>query len=135
MSQLNQSSHQRVKCLAPNQPVYRLLLIEDTWEHRQFLLKQLAPLGFEIREAENGEQGIAIWENWHPHLIFMDMQMPIMNGYEATREIRAREQSRLGEVLLPSPLPYGKPFGYSTRSPTLREAALRASTGTLREAE
>ncbi|MCX7597062.1 MAG: ATP-binding protein, partial [Fischerella sp.] len=59
MSQIDRSSHQKVKCLAPNQPVYRLLLVEDTWEHRQFLLKQLAPLGLEVREAENGEQGIA----------------------------------------------------------------------------
>ncbi len=88
----NQLSSQRVKCLAPNQPIYRLLLVDDNQDHRQFLVKLLRPLGFEIQQAENGQQGIAIWESWHPHIIFMDMQMPVMDGYEATREIKARER-------------------------------------------
>ncbi|MCP6762571.1 MAG: response regulator [Fischerella sp. CENA71] len=85
-------SSQRVKCLAPDQPIYRLLIVEDNQDHRQFLVKLLRPLGFEIQEAENGQQGIAIWESWHPHIIFMDMQMPIMDGYEATREIKTRQR-------------------------------------------
>jgi signal transduction histidine kinase len=74
--QQNQLSSQRVKCLAPNQPIYRLLLVEDNQDHRQFLVKLLKPLGFEIQQAENGQKGVAIWESWHPHIIFMDMQMP-----------------------------------------------------------
>jgi signal transduction histidine kinase/CheY-like chemotaxis protein len=78
-----------VKSLAPNQPIYRLLIVEDTWEHRQLLLKLLEPLGFEIREAENGQQAVEMWETWEPHLIFMDMRMPVMNGYEATKKIKA----------------------------------------------
>ncbi|KOP26985.1 histidine kinase [Hapalosiphon sp. MRB220] len=85
-------SSQRVKCLAPDQPIYRLLIVEDNQDHRQFLIKLLRPLGFEIQQAENGQQGIAMWENWHPHIIFMDMQMPVMDGYEATREIKTRER-------------------------------------------
>ncbi|GAB1540659.1 hypothetical protein NUACC21_33280 [Scytonema sp. NUACC21] len=79
----------KVKSLAPNQPVYRVLIVEDTWEHRQLLYALLTPLGFEVREAENGQQGIEIWQSWKPHLIFMDMRMPVMNGYEATQQIKA----------------------------------------------
>ncbi|MFB2768759.1 ATP-binding protein [Pelatocladus sp. BLCC-F211] len=89
-------SSQRVKCLAPDQPIYRLLIVEDNQDHRQFLVKLLRPLGFEIQQAENGQQSIAMWESWHPHIIFMDMQMPIMDGYEATKEIKGREQSKSG---------------------------------------
>ncbi|GAA6616733.1 response regulator [Scytonema sp. NUACC26] len=79
----------RVKSLAPNHPTYRLLIVDDTWEHRQLLRSLLKPVGFEIKEAENGQQGIEIWESWKPHLIFMDVRMPVMNGYEATQHIKA----------------------------------------------
>ncbi|MBW4433694.1 MAG: response regulator [Pelatocladus maniniholoensis HA4357-MV3] len=92
--QQNQLSSQRVKCLAPNQPIYRLLLVEDNQDHRQFLVKLLKPLGFEIQQAENGQKGVAIWESWHPHIIFMDMQMPVMDGYEATTEIRKKQDAQ-----------------------------------------
>jgi signal transduction histidine kinase/FixJ family two-component response regulator len=79
----------RVKSLTPNHPVYRLLIVDDTWEHRQLLRSLLKPLGFEIKEAENGQQCMEIWESWKPHLIFMDMRMPVINGYEATQHIKA----------------------------------------------
>ncbi len=85
----NELFQKRVKSLTPNHPVYRLLIVDDTWEHRQLLKSLLKPLGFEVREAENGQQGIEIWESWKPHLIFMDMRMPIVNGYEATQRIKA----------------------------------------------
>ncbi|WP_315790483.1 ATP-binding protein [Fischerella sp. JS2] len=99
MTQLPQSS-QRVKCLAPDQPIYRLLIVDDNQDHRQCLIKLLKPLGFEIQQAENGQQGIATWESWCPDIIFMDMQMPIIDGYKASREIKRREQFQWGE---PSP--------------------------------
>ena len=74
--------------LAPNQPQYRILVVEDRWENRQLLVKLLEPLGFEIREAENGEEAITLYESWSPHLIWMDMRMPVMDGYEATQRIK-----------------------------------------------
>jgi PAS domain S-box-containing protein len=79
----------RVIALAPNQTRYRILVVEDKWENRQLLVKLLESLGFEVREAENGKEGVALWETWEPHLIWMDMRMPVMDGYEATKLIKS----------------------------------------------
>lgn len=84
----------RVTGLEPNQEVYRLLVVDDTNENRLLLVKLLEPIGFEVREAENGVEGLALWESWQPHLIWMDTRMPVMDGLEATRQIRARERQR-----------------------------------------
>ena len=85
------SSH-RVTGIVADQPVYRILAVEDVWASRQLLIKLMEPFGWEIREATNGEDAIALWEQWHPHLIWMDMRMPVMDGYHATRIIRQKEQ-------------------------------------------
>ena len=77
--------------LATDMSAYRILLTDDKYESRFLMRNLLAPLGFEIREANNGEEAVEIWRSWQPHLIWMDMQMPIMDGYEATRIIRASE--------------------------------------------
>lgn len=74
--------------LAPGQPNYRILIAEDTPANRLLLVRLLSKLGFEVKEAENGQEAIALWQQWHPHLIFMDMQMPLVNGYEATQQIK-----------------------------------------------
>lgn len=75
--------------LKPGQPTYRLLTVDDKEVNRKLLVKILAPLGFEVREATNGKEAIAIWESWSPHLIWMDMRMPVMDGYQATRQIKS----------------------------------------------
>lgn len=77
--------------LALDQPGYRILVVEDNWENRQFLVQLLRSIGFEVRDAENGQQAIALWQQWSPHLVWMDMRMPILDGYEATRQIRVLE--------------------------------------------
>lgn len=82
---------QRVIGLAPNQPHYRILVVEDNSTNRLLLTKLLQPLGFEVREAVNGAEAIALWQNWQPHLIWMDMRMPVMDGYEATRQIKQQD--------------------------------------------
>ena len=79
----------RAIALAPNQPQYRILVVEDKWESRHLLVKMLSPLGFEVFEAENGKAGIELWEKIEPHLILMDMRMPVMDGYEAIKHIRS----------------------------------------------
>ncbi|MEM5838773.1 response regulator, partial [Pediococcus acidilactici] len=70
-------------------PVYRILVAEDKPTNRLLLVTLLSSLGFEVREVENGQAAVAMWESWEPHLIWMDMQMPVMNGYEATKHIKA----------------------------------------------
>lgn len=74
--------------LAPDQPNYRILIVDDILESRLLLVKLLSSVGFLVEEATNGEEAIALWKNWKPHLIFMDLKMPIMNGYEAIHQIR-----------------------------------------------
>ncbi|MGB3188531.1 hybrid sensor histidine kinase/response regulator [Lyngbya sp. PCC 8106] len=75
--------------IAPGQPTYRILVADDRWTNRQFLVKLLAPFGFELREATNGREAVDIWQEWRPHLIWMDMRMPVLDGYDATQEIKS----------------------------------------------
>ena len=86
----DQTSDQQIISLAPHQPQYRILVADDTFENRQLLIKLLEPLGFEIQQAANGEEAIALSDSWEPHLILMDMRMPVIDGYEATKRIRSQ---------------------------------------------
>lgn len=83
---------QRAIGLEADQPIYRILAIDDNQENRLLLIKMLQPIGFEVREAENGRQAVEIWESWQPHLIWLDTRMPVMDGFEAVRQIRAKEK-------------------------------------------
>ncbi len=71
------------------QPRYRILITEDKVENRLLLREILQPLGFEVREASNGQEAVDLFEQWQPHLIWMDIRMPVMDGKEATRLIKA----------------------------------------------
>jgi Amt family ammonium transporter len=51
-------------------------------------VKLLQPLGFSLQEASNGREAIALWQSWHPQLIWMDMRMPVLDGYQATQAIK-----------------------------------------------
>lgn len=84
-----QESRRRVVSLGAGQPIYRILIAEDKLENRQLLVELLTPIGFEVREALNGQAAIALWQSWSPHLIWMDMRMPGMDGFEATKQIKA----------------------------------------------
>ncbi|OAD22293.1 two-component hybrid sensor and regulator, partial [Candidatus Thiomargarita nelsonii] len=85
----SQQTSRQVIALAPGQSRYRILIVDDKHSNRQLLLKLLGPLGFEVRDCCNGVEAIEIWEHWQPHLIWMDMRMPVMDGYEATQRIKA----------------------------------------------
>ena len=73
---------------------YRILIAEDIRLNRQLLTRILSPLGFEVREVSNGEEAIAVWQSWSPHLIWMDVRMPILGGQEAASAIRELESMR-----------------------------------------
>jgi PAS domain S-box-containing protein len=79
----------RVLRLQPGQAVCRVLIADDVEDNRQLLAQLLASVGFEIRLATNGAEAVLEFERWRPHLILMDFRMPVMDGREAIRQIRA----------------------------------------------
>ena len=86
--------------LAPDQPRYRILVVEDQPENRLFLVQLLQSVGFEVQQAVNGKEAIAQFQQWHPDLIWMDMRMPILDGYEATRQIRNSSTSAISAKII-----------------------------------
>lgn len=76
--------------LAANQPEIRLLIAEDNDASRAALIDLLEDIGFAIHGVANGEEAVAEWARWRPHLIWMDTRMPIMMGREAVKKIRSQ---------------------------------------------
>ncbi|MEG5159251.1 AAA family ATPase [Microcoleus sp. AT3-A2] len=95
----NQPHSRRVVALAPNQPQYRILVVDDRDYNRQLLVKLLKPVGFEVEEATNGIEALEIWDSYSPHLIWMDMRMPVMDGYEATKRIKGTLKGQATAVI------------------------------------
>ena len=67
----------------------RILVVEDQPDNRQIIRDMLAPTDYEITEVESGEEALAAITKQRPDLILMDIQLPIMDGYTATRQIKA----------------------------------------------
>jgi two-component system, cell cycle response regulator DivK len=67
----------------------RILVVEDQEDNRRILRDLLTSAGYEIIQAENGEEALAAAARERPDLILMDIQLPVLDGYEATRRIKA----------------------------------------------
>lgn len=72
----------------------RILLVEDNEMNRDMLSRRLQRQGMEVLIAIDGEQGVATARAERPDLILMDMSLPVMDGYEATRRIKAEGETR-----------------------------------------
>jgi len=95
----NQQPSHRIISLEPNQPTYKILIVDNEWRNRKLLLKLLNPLGFELKEASNGTDAIEICKQWEPNLILMDIRMPVMDGYQATQQIKSSNKGEATAII------------------------------------
>ncbi|MBP6961853.1 MAG: PAS domain S-box protein [Thermotogae bacterium] len=81
-----------ITALHPSSKPVRILIVDDLRDNRDLLRAILEPLGFEIAEACDGKEALERFDRWSPHAILMDMRMPVMDGYEASRQIKRTDK-------------------------------------------
>jgi CheY-like chemotaxis protein len=84
-----QADARRVIGLAPGSPDFKVLVVDDKETNRLLLNRLLYGVGFKVREAADGQKCLSVFTDWEPDIVLMDMSMPVMDGYEATRRIKA----------------------------------------------
>ncbi len=77
--------------LEPDQPQYKILVVEDNDANRHLLRQLIQTVGFDVCDCANGEEALKQYKRWQPDLIWMDLRMPVMDGYEAVKRIRNEE--------------------------------------------
>lgn len=89
---LQRAQRGRVSAVVGGGNSHRILVVDDRETNRAVLIRLLEDIGFDVEEASDGENALEMWQDWSPHLILMDMAMPVMDGYEASRRIKAVEK-------------------------------------------
>jgi predicted ATPase/signal transduction histidine kinase/FixJ family two-component response regulator/tRNA A-37 threonylcarbamoyl transferase component Bud32 len=89
---VEEQHHRQVVGIKPGQPKYRMLVVDDQRDNRHLLVRLLSSLGIQVREAADGQEALEMWQSWNPHLIWMDIRMPVLDGYEATKHIKSDQQ-------------------------------------------
>lgn len=85
---ISKEDYSQVIGLVPGQKKYRILVVEDNPDNRIFMAHLLTSVGFEVHEAQNGQEALSQCHQWNPDLILMDLQMPIMDGKTAMQLIK-----------------------------------------------
>jgi signal transduction histidine kinase/CheY-like chemotaxis protein len=85
---------EQVAGFAAGLPECRVLVVEDDRENQKLMKYLLQRAGFQVRIAQDGAEGVECFREWQPHFIWMDLRMPVMNGFDTTRRIRTLEGGR-----------------------------------------
>jgi signal transduction histidine kinase/DNA-binding NarL/FixJ family response regulator len=89
IAKMEKRASRRIVGLEPGTGPFRILAVDDAPNNRALLCALLRPVGFEVAEASNGVEALEVFERWSPQAVLMDMRMPVMDGYEATRRLKA----------------------------------------------
>jgi PAS domain S-box-containing protein len=116
--QLGEKQQGEVIGLAPGQPSYRILVTEDQRDNQLLLAKLMTDIGMEVKLAGNGQECIEIFKKWKPDLIWMDRRMPVMDGIEATRQIRHMRGGKKVKIVAVTA------SAFKEQEPELREAGI-----------
>ncbi len=90
---------QRLVGRLPGAPAVRILIADDDKVNRLYLRTLLQGAGFVVHEARDGQEAIDLFDSWNPDAVLMDIQMPVVDGYEAIARIKTREQGQLTPVI------------------------------------
>lgn len=101
--------HEKVLNIAPGSGPFKILIVEDQMENRLLLQNLLTAVGFDVYQACNGKEGIEMFLQIQPDFIWMDMRMPVMDGYEATQKIRKLDPNVIIVALTASAFQEQKP--------------------------
>ena len=80
----------------------KLLIVDDKWENRSVIVNLLTPIGFEVIEASNGEEGWEKTQQFHPDVVITDLVMPVMDGFEMIRWIQSSDEIKQNTVVIAS---------------------------------
>ena len=91
--------YRRAVGIAGDDGPYRVLVVDDELSNREVLFGMLSPAKFDIRQAGSGREAIELFESWKPHLIFMDIRMPVMDGIEAIQAIKSKNPGDSTQII------------------------------------
>jgi len=119
----------RVIGLAPTQKTWRILVADDNRENLLLLKSLLEKVGFFVLEAKNGQEAVEAFKKESPDFVWMDMRMPVMDGYEATRRIRKWECTKGKSEIGPGVVQKSRDYAAAGMRPSTNSGETKAEGG------